>query len=347
MLDPEFESVQTPLSNTGSNQQKKLVSSIDYFQGTSIFPNLERMHQALDFAFGQCEDLYAVVPGKPFMSGVVWESSGISTRGGKIGYRQLPDGTYHCWLSIPGSCLHQLDGRSQYRLFTGLYHTFRFKATRIDFKVRDYSRRKTPIEIHEQARLGNVARVKSYEYSGSAKIGHAPVETCYLGSRQSEKFLRIYDALPVHGENAIDWEVQLRDEKAHSAYSQLANIPSCEDTDLLISQYIGAVVCGAVEFIDRQIGRQLQRQSRQDWWLNFVDECGGRISICVAKPTRSLQRTLDWIDRQVAVQLSALRSGLGRANFHLYLTNLLDQSESRFQPIHEMLIKLCRAEQCV
>lgn len=336
---------QTPFSNTGSEcQNRHLEASVDYFQGTSHFSTLERLKEAVSFAFENCNDNVVFEHGKPCFAGITFEHSASSIRGGKVGYRLTDAGVYHCWLSIPGGCWHQIDGLSQWRNLVGLHHAFGFKSTRIDFKIRDYSRRKLPSEIIEQAQLGNVARVKTYEFSGSGKIGEAPTQTAYLGSRSSEKFLRVYDSLPVHNENAIDWEVQLRDGKAQAAFLEFVTIPSSEDTAPLIAQFIGGVVVGSVEFIDRQENTRLSRQPVQEWWQGFVDEVGSRIRISVAKPTQSLQKTFDWIDRSVSVKLSALRSGLGRTNFYLYLTNLLNKSERRFTRVHEAIISLCSEE---
>lgn len=336
---------QTPFSNTGSECQKHhLTASVDYFQGTSYFPNRDRLHEGINFLFQSLNDIVVFEPGKPIFSGMTFEHSFSTVRGGKGGYRLAKDGTWHCWVSVPGSCWHQVNGLDQWLTLVVLRNAFRFKATRIDFKIRDYSKRKMPSELLEQARLGNVARVKTYGSAGEAPVGSPLVETAYFGSRKSEKLTRIYHALPVHNEDAVDWEVQLRDGKAQAAFLEFVTIPSCEDiedTASLVAQYIGGVVIGSVEFIDRQENTRLSRQPVQSWWQDFVDEVGSRIRISVAKPTFSVQKTIDWVDHSVAVTLSALRKGLDYSRFYRLLDTFLNNAESRFTDKHHAIIALC------
>lgn len=339
------EQFETPSSNTGSKcQNHHLLASVDYFQGTANFPNLERLREFINFLFQSLNDIVLVEPDKPWFSGITYQHSFSSFRGGKGGYRQLENGNYHLGISIPGSCWHQINGLDQWLTLKVCHNAFRLKSTRIDFKIRDYSKRKMPSELLEQARLGNVARVKTYGSAGQAKVGSPLVETAYFGSKNSEKFLRVYHALPVHNEDAVDYENQLRDNKAQAAYLEFVKIPSCddiEDTASLVAQYIGGVVIGSVEFIDRQENVRLSRQPVQKWWQDFVDEVGSRIRISVAKPTFSIQKKFDWIEHDVSVTLSAFRRGLGYTNFYRFIDRLLNKAEARFTDKHFAIASLC------
>ena len=339
----------TPSSNTGlecQNKDASLEASIDYFQGTAVFATLERLREAAEFAicFNSDEPINWM-PGTPMFAGIMWESSGSSFDGSRLAYSPLKDGGYKLWLSLPGGYFHSRDTRDAALMLSGLKYAYGFKCTRIDLKVRDYSRRKSPYDIYEQFRLGNIARVRQHEWISSGTVDSTS-DTLYLGSRKSEKFLRIYDAQKNHDISAIDWELQCRDEKANYMFTMVADIFNSEldnhseRADILTS-VIGSTVCGAIDIVYNNPEKRLSRMDKQEWWVQFCNECGGQIRISIPKKSISLQKTLDWLDKQVFVVISALRRGFGKGNFNAWLQSRLDDSERRFTPMHEGLIHLC------
>jgi hypothetical protein len=334
-------------SDTGSNQQGLVYEcSLDYLQGTAVFPNPQRFHEFLDYVFDSFSDNYSLSPGRGVQVGKSWTSSGVSIRGGKIAYSREQNGTVCAWVSLPGKCWHQLSARDQWRLCLGLQNTYRFKPTRIDFKVRDYTRMRMPSELVAYAQLGQVRGIRRYESSGNGLVGSDMRITAYLGSRKSQKFLRVYDALPIHGENAIDWELQLRDEHAMSAFAEFVSIPSeveqTENVSELICLCIGGFVIGAVDFVEQSNGRQRNRCSMQTWWKDFKSAFGMGMRIALPRRTPGIQETLNWIDRQVIVMLATLADGMGLKPFREYLWERVCQARSRYQPRHLGLIEQMR-----
>ncbi len=321
----------------------RLEASVDYLMGTSRFPNFERFEEAVAFV-GGCFGQHLVWENKPMFSGITWESTVRSLDGLKIGYNRLEGGGIHAWFCMPGRLFHLVNLRDGWRCCLGLGYKYRFKATRIDLKLRDYARRKTPLDLFGECNLGNVARKVKCEIAASGNIGEDLTYTLYLGSRQSEQFLRIYDSLPVHGLNAIDWELQSRDEKADAIFKSLIGISDSDLDDVgdLIGAYIASTVLGSVEFIDRKPKVRLSRQPRQDWWQEFINEAGGQIRHSVARPSRTVERVFNWLEKQVVTMMSALQEGMGRADFQKWLTKQLEISVERFQPYHDALVQECK-----
>ena len=354
--------LKTPVSNTGLECQEsggskkpkcgfrgdsgsdevRLESSIDFLMGTSIFPNYERFWEAVNFVAG-CFDQTVIPSDKPFFSGQTWQGSLTTLDGLKIGYNPFEGGGVHAWFCIPGKLFHLLNLRDGWRCLLGLGYKYRFKATRIDLKLRDYTRRKTPMQLRYQVRKGNLARVEKYKFIESGDVGGKTGDTLYLGSLQSHQFLRIYDSLPVHGLDAIDWELQARDKKAEAIFQSLIGISESdfEDVGQLISCYIASTVLGVVDFIDKKSNVRLSRQPRQKWWQKFVDEAGGQIRHSVARPSRTVERIFTWMERQVVTMMSALRDGMGRLEFQKWLNNHLERSRERFRPYHQVLVEEC------
>lgn len=340
---------QTQCSNTGSNcRVSDYTASIDYLQGTSVFPNPQRFHEFLDFVFGALEDTYALAAQEGQYIGKHWENTGVSLRGGRIAYTLEKDGRVSAWVSVPGKCWHQLSTRDQWRLCLGMYHTYGFKATRIDLKLRDYTRIRTPQELVEYARQGKVRGIKRYETASNAKVGQDAHTTAYLGSRKSQKFLRVYDAAPVHKENAIDWELQLRDEHAHAAFTEFVNIPiqmpDTGDPNELVCAYIAGLVIGAVEFVEEGDSKRRDRCALQTWWYEFKQLVGSCIRIALPRKESSMQRKLDWIDRQVLPSLSVLKDGWGLKGFLNYLEQRTESARKRYTAEHRVMIEELQKE---
>nr|ABN12951.1 hypothetical protein [Johanseniella A1345] len=277
-------------------------------------------------------------------AGIAWQSSVTSLDGLRCGYNQCDDGLIHAWVSLPGGMFHLADLRDAWRCLVGLRFSYNFKCTRIDGKLRDYSRRKTPTQIADEARAGNVARVKKYYQCGEGNVGQQSIDTCYLGSRKSEKFLRIYDAKPVHCIDAVDWELQCRDANADIFFQYLTDISNVESENRIecVARLIASAVLGAVEFIHRQEGVRLSRQQRQEWWEAMIDEAGGQIRFSIARQSVTVTRVLDWLQRQVITMMSALSQGLGVTNFNKWFESNMDRSVERFSRTHEALIQECR-----
>lgn len=359
-----LEDFKTLPSNTGSNCQilnnhpssenndvKSTVSaevSIDYFQGVVTFPTLTDMQTAfkhIAVTFRQGEVFFS--PGVPMFAGVLWENTGQTFDGMKVAYNILDSGFVRCWVSIPGTCFHRIELRTALEVLVYMRDVCGWKCSRIDAKIRDLLRRKTPTELAILARNGEVARVKKYYSCGSGDIGEVTVDTVYLGSRQSERFLRVYDALPVHKVDAIDWEMQCRDELAQQTFNSLCdcyNAPiDCRDN--LVSAYISGVVLGVVEFVHKIPGVRLSRCPRHQWWLDFIKDVGERIRHSIPSKTYTVDRCLQWLNKQVVTMMSALRNGLGATYFDEWLQGEMVNAEiHRFSKYHEMIIHACKLE---
>lgn len=352
-------SLSTPYSNTGLKPQKcsqldtengdcpSLYSSVDYLQGVFFKATLESVQKEIDYIAKCFDDVVVWELDKPLFAGVLWQFSAFSVRGMKVGFSEVEPEIYKIWLSVPGGCWRQLSGREHWQICCYLFSECDFKANRIDLKLRDYSRRKTPSDLLVEASKGNVGRARKYGISGEGSVGTDCVSTAYFGSRKSDKFLRVYDAKPVHGEDAIDWECQLRGDKADVCFREFTAIsPTTIVGDEIVSnsdlvaRYIGAVVVGCVEFINKVEGIDLSRQERQVWWQQFVDEVGGQIRISPPKKDTSVERTFRWIDKQVVVKMAALRRGLGDKSFKRYMVDSLNKAESRFRDVHRGIIKI-------
>lgn len=117
------------------------------------------------------------------------------------------------------------------------------KVSRLDFAIDCYNVGAIPAEIYELHRAGKCkTRAKKASmietYAGSEKLG----ETCYIGTRESMKFLRIYDkAKETADESRGEWiriELEIKDDYALVALAAMARHGIIEGGKANIRGYI-------------------------------------------------------------------------------------------------------------
>ena len=348
---PRFAPDLTPRSNTGSVPQTPcngLEASIDFYQATGRYLNVQRMWEMFEYicsGFDQ-QEIYTLSHG--IFCGINWEFSATTLDGLKLAWNVASDGQIHCWVSIPGGCFHMVSLRDSLRTIGGATEQFLLKATRIDFKLRDYDRIKLPHELFKEFEHGNVRGVKSRQFITSGERGSLD-DTIYFGSRDSEKRLRVYDANHNHGVNAVDWELQIRKNSAVAAVSLLVEsfYSDCEDCVGLCQSLIGAAVVGFVRFIkdgDRNGHVDTDRCQLQDWYEGMRIRAGGALRIPSPRPSTSVSQKMVWLFRQVSTTLACFEIGLGKNNFRNWLDELISQGSERMTRAHDALVSQLRRE---
>ena len=336
----------TPSSNTGSERQdSRLEVAVDYFMCTAHFGSKSELDVLVEYVVSFFSQVLIWQDGS-FFSGITWQNYGKTLDNLIIAYNFEDDGSIHAWFSIPGTAFHLIDLMSSFKFLVTMREKYLVTPTRIDLKLRDYARRKMPVDIWMEARNGNVARIKKWGHNGDGDVGSCSYDTAYLGSRKSDRFMRIYDAKPVHDIDSIDWELQCRKKHAQCVFYALTDISKVDSIYIsdLVSKYIAATVLGFVDFIDRREDikdNRLSRQPRQQWWQDFIDEAGGQIRHSIPRPSSSVEKSIKWLKKQVIVVMSALRQGVGEELFDIWLKSQLDSAVERFQLHHQALIYEC------
>jgi len=131
--------------------------------------------------------------------------------------------------------------------------------------------------------------------------------TKYLGSRESGKFARIYDARDNHNANAIDWEVEYKDNRAvkigndlRENYDNFILMWQSEDEFVKNHNYIiGNAVCQAVSFVEPSVSASCRtsRAGVLTEWQDFCDYvlAGENLQkISIDREPPSIVKTLNW-----------------------------------------------------
>ncbi len=334
----------------GIELSKNLQVSVDYLVVATKHGMHADLQAMVDFIADFSKDEFflefdnSFTPGKGCKK---YQHSGSSVKGCRIGWNVV-DGVSKTWLAIPGYVLSQMTTRDVYRLCSGLGHRWKADCRRFDVALDDYKRRVSPSEILRACEAKDTALFEDYMPFGKAKTGEKFVPTMYLGSRESEKFIRFYDAEKKHGTPCDRWEVELKRRHAQEAFKHFISPifdPGNDDSfEKITAQYLAGLVTGAVDFVKYEEGVRYSRRKRLDWWASLCDEVGAGIRLSPARVKPTLERSLQWYQRQVSVFVASLLDGWGRTRFNAWLADGIADGRKRYSVRHEAVIRLLKGE---
>jgi hypothetical protein len=140
----------------------------------------------------------------------------------------------------------------------------------------------------------------------------------------------------------------LKRRHADEALNHFVNLPfdpeDEESFDQIVSQFLAGLVIGAVDFVKFEAEVRYSRRKRLSWWASLCDEVGAGIRLSPARPKPSLERSLKWFTRQVAVVVSALKDGWGTAHFNAWLSDEIMVAKQRYSAYHEAVIRMLKRE---
>jgi hypothetical protein len=156
---------------------------------------------------------------RPTKIGQVYEFAHSSILGIRTAYNKLPDGRIQSIFQIGGSIINSIDLRKWVRFCTFTLYPLHGFCSRFDIFADDFSGAiaKVRSEILALCQFGDpqlVSGFRRFEPISSGDVGGLQLQTLYLGSRQSDKYLRIYDKIKVQTEDkGEENEQQKRREK--------------------------------------------------------------------------------------------------------------------------------------
>jgi hypothetical protein len=114
--------------------------------------------------------------------------------------------------------------------------------------------------------------------------------------------------------------------------------------DCELQQVLGAMAVGAVDFRDRTVRKDRKKActsetERLPWFAQFVESIGGWIKAKKRAVDRSLERTVNFLTRQVSGTLSACKQALGRIGFLEFVDGLCREGDKKVSGRHKRLIR--------
>lgn len=176
--------------------------------------------------------------------------------------------------------------------------------------------------------------IKSHEQD-KAGMGH----TLYIGSLKSEVYFCIYEkaqeqyaklGIPL-SETPVKnrFEIRLKNDRAYYAVRDLLTYYDAERTAFdIINRYM--------RFVDKEDGKKRTDWQVNDRWAWFIGADRGRLKLTTKPEPYTLERTLNWIARQVAPTLKMAKK-IDRING----TNIIDSlvQDAKLTDKHEKIIE--------
>jgi hypothetical protein len=275
------------------------------------------------------------------------ESDGIAD----FMYAMQPSTRLSLHISIPGKPLNAMGVKNALLLLEQLHEEYQFSCTRIDAKVRDYKRVTSISAIDDAISRGDIKGFSKYLQFNSGDLsqrrrastdgnaGNGYTRT--FGSPQSDKRVTFYDALPVHGCDAMDIEVRYRSSLARNVCQQILGTKADNYNWGQRVRIIGGIVAGAIDFIHRLDGeRNLDRCPRYDFWKQFQALMDKPIRISRPKRSFDIVKQKEWIERKCYRSLAIVKETMGSAYFHKWMDDVCKRGKAALTSLHEAQISL-------
>jgi DNA relaxase NicK len=294
-----------------------ILTSIDYYSGTGYFDSIIECENFIDRVsklINPKDEYYIerqeIKLGEKFSNkiGSVFKMYG--------GLKTTSDNRVKLALQLPGTFCKQFEKQQEAIKFLGQY----LKATRIDIAMDDFNRRISQNAINKLGELGHYKGVEHYELISSKVCQDAEkISTCYFGS--SLKSVRFYNAEKVHGFKADRWELQARGEYSE----QISNLIN-ETKEENLGKVQAGLVTHSIDFIRK--GKNWRDEQRYYFWQKLRENSE---AIKLRGPIKeySINKTIQWIDKQVCPSLSMIYFGFGRQAYLEYMENVATKGVSR------------------
>lgn len=238
-----------------------------------------------------------------------------------------------------------------------------FQSSRMDIYYDDYERVIAPHEICEevfQSGDSNHDKPVKEDFTGFRIIDpHYPskkgvgviqdeVDFGRRGSSGSDKYLRIYDKeLESKGRiKAIRYEEELCGDKAMAAFDMIVDAFGPDSDIEKMCSVIGQIIGGCIDFLyrtKRAGDKNLSRLNRYPFYQKIRDGIGAA-KLPEKKIVRTIEKTLEWFNRQVVGPMQMCCKAIGREEF---VASLVERSigSDRLRPHHEKVIADFRFQQ--
>lgn len=331
----------TPDSNTGSNSlppvtnHPQIESSIDNLSLLWDARGSEDIIDPLLNYLGIRFDDFIIENRK---IGIVWHRTWCSPTGALYSQRDTSDGQVKCRLTISGQECSRVSNLSMLGFCRWAAKCLvNLKCSRIDLAVDDYSKSLDSVQVEQALIDGNYSGVRQGRVTrnhGTSAGGF----TIYLGSRGSEKMIRIYDkCAESHGRlDCYRFEVEYKGDMADAVFRLLIEFPVDEE------KYQLAIInhaVGAIEFIDK-VDKNIGRNKRLEWWEAWLSrlKCTSirvRVTRCITK----ISVKKNWIARSVSKALVMVQRAIGVDRFEHFLYQEMENAKTRINSMDELIMR--------
>lgn len=211
----------------------------------------------------------------------------------------------------------------------------RARCTRIDINVTDRLSLLSLTDIIDALEKGNYAGFRDYDIRHS-KRGKYKGTTIYFGSRNGQKFGRVYDKMAESKgkEVGIRYEVEFKESLADEVFNAYA---SAENKSRLAT--LANVLSGSFRLIDK-VDKNLYLCPTLKFWEDFINRITTvHLSIKIARKPTTIAKKVEWMRRNVAKSLSMLMDALGWSRLNLLLSESVEKARVKYTKFDHLAIE--------
>ncbi len=238
------------------------------------------------------------------------------------------DGSERCTVEIPGSAVDTISPEYLHDFVTSLERArVVWWVSRGDMYA-DYCPF-TPKDLLRAFQRGDIrSAVKTTNARSWGWHQNGEGSTFTLGSRSSERYLRVYDA-----RGYTRTELELKGDRARLVLREVLLSPPGEWAVRFLAH-----LRQFVDFVDASANTNISRAPLLSWWAAFVNGVE-KAALHIAKAPRTLERITAWLRRQVAASI-ALMEKADPYTFGDFLVNLLETGRERLGPRHRLILAM-------
>jgi DNA relaxase NicK len=207
------------------------------------------------------------------------------------------------------------------------------QCSRLDIALDDYDKYLDPslmveaIEANDYAGFRVASFIRNLSNDGF---------TLYLGSRESEHFVRYYNkSAESNGEvDSYRFESEFKGDKS----AHLAKVLSLTSTVQEAYSMLNQMIFGKVNFYDAK-RKNLARNQMCEWWTSFVSRITSHV-FCInnSRKKTSIESKIAWIRRQVAKSLATIKTCFGVDAYADFLAEVEAIGIDKMRRFDELLI---------
>lgn len=209
------------------------------------------------------------------------------------------------------------------------------RCTRIDIQVTDRLNLISIDEVIDAINSGNYAGFKNYSILQS-KRGKYKGTTVYFGSRNGQKFGRLYDKFAESRgrENGIRYEVEFKESLADAAFTAY----SASDNPLRMAT-LANLLSGAFRLCEK-VDKNLYLCPTLKFWDDFINRITTvHLSIKLSRKPTTIAKKLDWVRRNVVKSIGMLLDAIGWERLNMVLSHGVQDARARYSKSDERVIQ--------
>lgn len=238
------------------------------------------------------------------------------------------DGSDRCTVEIPGSAVDTISPDYLHDFATSLERAgVVWWVSRGDMYA-DYCpfTPKDLLRAFQRGDIRSVVKTTNTRSWGWHQNGEGSTFT--LGSRSSERYLRVYDA-----RGYTRTELEFKGERARAVMREILLSPPAEWAARFLAH-----LRQFVDFVDASADTNISRAPLLSWWAVFVNGVE-KAALHIAKAPRTLERVTAWLRRQVAASIAMMEKA-DPYTFGDFLVNLLETGREKLGPRHRLILAM-------